>query len=138
MTDGQRVTIIAAVNAAGLDSEELAARPVGGQAYVVDSIPFVDTQLALGDIVECELVGEKLHVNRVLVRGGNSTLRILAEGVDFVSPLLGLGLRVEEGPGGVVAVSVAPDDPHEGLWQWLETLAAQGLVQVAPGYLAQS
>lgn len=131
-----QVRIITRIDHPGLDSEELAAQPVSGSAYVVDSIPFVDTHLAVGDIVECVSVDGVLHVDRVLVRGGNSTLRILPEGVDVVSPLVGLGVRVEEGPAGLVAVSVAPGDPIEGIQQWLDSLSERGLVHVSPGYQA--
>lgn len=132
-----RVRVLTRIDQPGVDSEQLYARPVGEKIYVVDSIPFIDTHLALGDIVECVRVNGVLHVDRVVVRGGNSTVRILAEGVDVVSPLIGLGLRVEEGPAGLVAVAVSPGDPVEGLRAWLETLAGQGLVQVAPGYTAE-
>lgn len=128
--------ILTSVDAPGVDTEELAARDLGGGLFVVDSIPFLDTSLALGDIVGCVLIDGRWHVDIVSVRGGNSTLRILPHGIDVVSPLLGLGCRVEEGPGGVLAVSVGPDAPASGLSEWLESLAEDGLIDLAPGYTA--
>lgn len=128
--------ILTHVDAPGVDTEELAAKDIGGGLFVIDSIPLLDTELALGDIVQCVLVGERWHVDAVSVRGGNSTLRILPYGIDVVSPLLGLGCRVEEGPAGVLAVSVGPDAPALGLTDWLESLAADGLIDLAPGYTA--
>ncbi|AWB83049.1 hypothetical protein C3B44_10480 [Corynebacterium yudongzhengii] len=118
-------------------SEELAALPAGGNAFVVDSIPFLDTTVALGDIVACVEVEGRLHVDKVLLRGGNSTLRIHAPEVDVVSPLLNLGLRVEQGPAGLVAVALGPDAPAHGLEEWLGGLVDQGLIRVAYGYQAQ-
>lgn len=118
--------------------EELAARALGGDLYVVSSIPFLDTNLALGDIVACVLVDDRPHVDAVSMRGGNSTLRILPNGVDVVSPLLGMGCRVEEGPAGLIAVSLGPDAPFEGATAWLESLAEGGLIDLAPGYTAEA
>lgn len=124
------------LTAVGEGTEELAAKELGGGRFVIDSIPFLDTSLALGDIVACVLIDGRFHVDAVTLRGGNSTLRILPHGIDVVSPLLGLGCRVEEGPAGLIAVSYGPDAPGEGLTEWLESLAADGLVDLAPGYVA--
>lgn len=131
-------SIFTTVDAPGVDSEELRAKELSDSQFVVDSIPFVDNGLALGDIVYCVAVNGQMFVDSVVVRGGNSTLRILPHGVDVVSPLLSLGCRVEEGPAGVLAVSYGPDAPGEGLNEWLETLAADGLIDLAPGYVAGS
>lgn len=116
--------------------EQLAARALGGEHYVITSIPFLDVELALGDIVSCRVVDGDLHVDAVSVRGGNSTLRVLPHGVDVVSPLLGLGARLEQGPAGLVAVSLGPEAPAEGISAWLEGLADEGLIDLAPGYTA--
>ena len=108
---------------------------------MVASVPFVDTALALGDIVECVLVGGVFHVDRVVVRGGASTVRVLPEDVeefdeDIASTLLAFGCRVEMGPGGMLAASIGADCPREGITQWLDGLAADGVIQLAPGYMA--
>ncbi|GAB3946189.1 DUF4265 domain-containing protein [Corynebacterium tapiri] len=120
----------------GSTKEELRARALGQGRFVLTSIPFVCADVALGDIVACVKVAQRWHVDRVEVRGGNSTLRILPHGVDVASPLLQLGLAVEEGPAGVIAVNVGPDDPREGLMEWLEQLREQEVVEVSPGYWA--
>ena len=131
-----KVRIYTQVDLAGVDGEELWAKPVGDDTYVVDSIPLVDTELALGDVVHCVPVGGRLHVDRVLLRGGNSTLRILPNGVELAARFREMGFRVRQGPAGVVGVSLAPDNPTHGLNSWLDTLLAQDLVQLAPGYQA--
>lgn len=124
-------TILTTVDIPGVDSEELAARDLGGGHFVVESIPFVDTSLALGDIVACVSVAGRNHVDRVVVHGGNSTLRVLPSFIDVASPLVQLGCRVEEGPAGLLAVSIPPDGPGEGVQAWLEDLREQNLIELA-------
>ncbi len=133
---GARSIILTRVDVPGVDTEELAADELGGGQFVVRSIPFVDTRLALGDLVACVLVGGRWHVDSVTVRGGNSTLRILPGAVDVVSPLERLGCRVEAGPAGLIAVSIGPDAPGSGIAEWLTGLAGEGLIDVSPGYTA--
>lgn len=131
------VRIITRVDKPGIDSEELAAHPLGQGRFVIASIPFTDTDLALGDIVECVLVDGTWHVDRVALRGGNSTLRIVANTpMDLVSPLLDAGCRVEHGPAGLLGVSIGPEAPYLGLSAWLESLADDGVIDLAPGYTA--
>lgn len=115
-------------------TEELRASHVGDGLFVIESVPFVDTTVALGDIVECVLVNSRWHINRVVTRGGNSTLRIYAEHTDVTGPLLALGVHVEHGPGGLLAVSISPTDPIEGIMAWLEPLHEQGLIDLAFGH----
>ncbi|AWB84720.1 DUF4265 domain-containing protein [Corynebacterium liangguodongii] len=133
-------TIITRVAVPGVENEQLAAHQLGSHTFVVASVPFVDTTLALGDIVECVLVGQQYHVNRVVVRGGASTIRILPHGEhphdDVAETLLALGCRVELGPGGMLAASIGPDAPREGITQWLDGLEADGVIEQAPGYTA--
>ncbi len=129
--------ILTRVDRPGVETEELAARAVGEGRFIITSIPFMDTDLALGDIVDCVHVNGDWHVDSVVVRGGNSTLRILPTGlVDVVSPLLAAGCRVEQGPAGLLAVSVGPDAPYLGITAWLEGLVEAGLIDLAPGYTA--
>ena len=71
-------TILTRVAMPGVENEQLAAHNLGGNHFVVASVPFVDVSLAVGDIVECVRVGGNWHVDRVLVRGGASTMRILS------------------------------------------------------------
>lgn len=129
--------IITHVDRPGVDTEELAARSLGEGRFIISSIPFTDTGLALGDIVDCVQLNGAWHVDTVVVRGGNSTLRILPNGpVDVSGPLLGAGCRVERGPVGLLAVSVGPDAPYHGILAWLEGLAEDGLLDLSPGYTA--
>ena len=129
--------IITRVDRAGVDTEELRARPVGEGRFIVSSIPFTDVDLALGDIVDCVRVDGEWHVDSVVVRGGNSTLRILPAGpVDVAGPLLDAGCRVEQGPAGLLAVSIGPDGPYQGITAWLEGLVEAGLIDLSPGYTA--
>lgn len=141
-------TILTRVAVPGVESEQLEAHQIGSNHFVVASVPFVDTTLALGDIVECVLVGGVFHVDRVLVRGGASTVRILPEGAeefetdftdssgDIAETLLAFGCRVEMGPGGMLAASIGADCPREGITEWLDGLAEDGVIQLAPGYTA--
>lgn len=136
-------TILTRVAIPGVESEQLEAHQIGDNHFVVASVPFVDTTLALGDIVECVTVGGQFHVDRVLVRGGASTVRVLPEdadpempnaaGDDIAETLLAFGCRVELGPGGMLAASICP---REGITEWLDGLARDGVIQVAPGYMA--
>lgn len=139
-------TILTRVAIPGVESEQLEAHQIGNNHFVVASVPFVDTTLALGDIVECVTVGGQFHVDRVLVRGGASTVRVLPEDADPGMPnaaaddiaetLLAFGCRVELGPGGMLAASIGADCPREGITEWLDGLARDGVIQVAPGYMA--
>lgn len=139
-------TILTRVAVPGVESEQLEAHQIGNNHFVVASVPFVDTTLALGDIVECVTVGGQFHVDRVLVRGGASTVRVLPENTDPEMPgaacddiaetLLAFGCRVELGPGGMLAASIGADCPREGITDWLDGLAEDGVIQLAPGYMA--
>ena len=126
----------------GVDDEQLAAHQLAGNHFVVASVPFVDTALAMGDIVECVTVGGAFHVDRVVVRGGASTVRVLPEDPEGLDPdeiagtLLAFGCRVELGPGGMLAASIGADCPREGITEWLSGLEEQGTIQLAPGYMA--
>ncbi|WKD58228.1 hypothetical protein CAPI_08505 [Corynebacterium capitovis DSM 44611] len=132
-------TIITRVAVPGVDNERLAAHQLGDDKFVVASVPFVDTTLALGDIVECVRVDGQFHVDRVLVRGGASTVRILPGEelpTDIASTLLAFGCQVEMGPGGMLAASIGADCPREGITEWLDGLEDDGVIQQAPGYTA--
>lgn len=132
-------TIITRVAVPGVENEQLAAHQVGENKFVVASVPFVDTTLALGDIVECVTVGGRFHVDRVVVRGGASTVRILPNEErpnDIAETLLAFGCRVELGPAGMLAASIGADCPREGITEWLGGLADEGVIELAPGYTA--
>lgn len=132
-------TITTRVATPGVEDEHLAAHQLSGNHFVVASVPFVDTSLALGDIVECVLVGGQFHVDRVVVRGGASTIRILPETEhphQIAETLLAFGCRVELGPGGMLAASIGADCPREGILEWLDGLESDGAIQQAPGYMA--
>lgn len=123
----------------GVEDEQLEAHQLAGNHFVVASVPFVDTSLALGDIVECVLVGGRFHVDKVVVRGGASTIRILPETEhpqQIAETLLAFGCRVELGPGGMLAASIGADCPREGIVEWLDGLESEGAIQQAPGYMA--
>lgn len=126
--------LIAPVTAAGVDSEELAARFLGGGHYVIESVPVVAGDVALGDIVSCVTVNGRRHIDRVVIAGGNTTLRILVEGPhagSISAQLVALECPVVEAFPGMFAVSISLDAPGEGIREWLSGLAEQGLVQVA-------
>ena len=85
------------------------------------------------------LVGGQFHVDRVVVRGGASTIRILPETEEpnqIAETLLAFGCRVELGPGGMLAASIGADCPREGIMEWLDGLESDGAIQQAPGYMA--
>lgn len=132
-------TILTRVAVPGVESEQLQAHQIGQNHFVVASVPFVDTALAMGDIVECVTVGGAFHVDTVVVRGGASTVRVLPEDEstdEIASTLLAFGCRVELGPGGMLAASIGADCPREGITEWLAGLEEQGAIQLAPGYMA--
>ena len=90
------------------------------------------------------LVGGQFHVDRVVVRGGASTIRVLpetedmqpADSYEIAQTLLAFGCRVELGPGGMLAASIGADCPREGIMEWLDGLESDGVIQQAPGYMA--
>lgn len=129
------VTLIAPVALPGVDSEELAADPLGGGHHILRSIPVVAEGLALGDIVSCVMVDGRPHIDRVVVAGGNTTLRVLVD-APFLprlrESLRELGCRVTYPFPGLLVLSVPPDSPGEGIRAHLTELAEQGVVQVAP------
>lgn len=132
-------TILTRVVIPGVESEQLQAQQIGRDHFVVASVPFVDTTLALGDIVQCVKVGGAFHVDKVVVRGGASTVRVLPEDEnpqEIAETLLAFGCRVELGPGGMLAASIGADCPREGITEWLGGLAEQGAIRLAPGYMA--
>ncbi|MCP1387609.1 DUF4265 domain-containing protein [Corynebacterium sp. TA-R-1] len=132
-------TITTRVAVPGVEDEQLAAHQLSPTHFVVASVPFVDTSLALGDIVECVLVGGQFHVDRVVVRGGASTVRIMPETDEphqIAETLLAFGCRVELGPGGMLAASIGADCPREGIMEWLDGLESDGTIQQAPGFMA--
>lgn len=128
------VTLIAPVEAPGVDSEEIAADALGGGHFIIRSVPVVAEGIALGDIVACAIVNGRPHIDRVVVPGGNTTLRVLVDAPFAASVrahLVALGCPVAESLPGLFAVSVAPDAPGEGIRAWLGGLADQGVAQVA-------
>jgi hypothetical protein len=129
------VILIAPVALPGVDSEELAADPLGGGHYVLRSIPVVADGLALGDIVSCVTVGGRPHIDRVVVAGGNSTLRLLVD-APFLPALrqrlVAMGCRLEHPLPDMLVLNLAPDAPGEGIRTYLADLAEQGVVQIAP------
>ena len=84
--------------------------------------------------MECVTVGGQFHVDRVVVRGGASTVRILPATeapLQLAETLLAFGCRVEMGPGGMLAASIGPDAPKDGIREWLEGLETQGIISLA-------
>ncbi|MDK8626666.1 DUF4265 domain-containing protein [Corynebacterium appendicis] len=127
-------TIVTRTPLPGVENEELAAHDLGGGHFVVASVPFLDTSINVGDIVECVKVGGQFHVNRKVVSGGAETVRILIqspEPTDIPETLLAFGCRVEVGPGGMLGASISADAPSEGIREWLEGLQAQGIISLA-------
>lgn len=127
-------TITTRVAVPGMENELLAGHQLSGNHFVVASVPFLDTSLALGDIVECVTVGGQFHVDRVVVRGGASTVRILPATeapLQLAETLLAFGCRVEMGPGGMLGASLGPDAPKDGIREWLEGLETQGIISLA-------
>ena len=127
-------TITTRVALPGVENEELAAHDFGGGHFVVASVPFLDTSLAVGDIVECVRVGGHLHVNQTVVKGGAETGRSLIQEpgpTDIAETLLAFGCRVEVGPGGMLGASISVDAPREGIREWLDGLEAQGIISLA-------
>lgn len=130
------VTLLAAVDIAGVDSEEIAAELLNDGHYIVRSVPVMAEGIALGDIVACVVVDGRLHIDRVIIAGGNTTLRVLVESplIDqLLSQLESLGCRVEQPLPGLLAINLPPDSPGEGVRAYLEGLASDGHVQIAPG-----
>lgn len=127
-------TIYARTLLPGVENEELAAHDLGGGHFVVASVPFLDTSINVGDIVECVHVGGRLHINQVVVKGGAETIRILVQRPgpnDIAETLLAFGCRVELGPGGMFGASLGPDAPKDGIREWLEGLETQGIISLA-------
>nr|VDG64177.1 Uncharacterised protein [Streptococcus thermophilus] len=127
-------TIVTRTPLPGVENEELAAHDLGGGHFVVASVPFLDTSINVGDIVECVKVGGRLHVNQTVVKGGAETVRILVQEpgpTDIAETLLAFGCRVEVGPGGMLGASISVDAPREGIREWLEGLEAQGIISLA-------
>lgn len=120
----------------GVESEQLTVRTLGGGHFLITAIPVMARELALGDVVSAHQVDEVLEFQAVVIRGGNRTVRVLVEAplLGHLLPQLGeLGCRVEHPLPDMLAINIAPDAPGEGIGAYLAELAAQGLVQLAPG-----
>lgn len=130
------VIVLAPVALPGVESEELAADPLGGGHYVLRSIPVVAEGLALGDIISCVMIDERPHVDSVVVPGGNTTLRLLV-GTPFLPALrqrlAAMGCHLEHPLPDMLVLNLAPDAPGEGIRAYLTDLAEQGIVQIVPG-----
>lgn len=55
-------TIVTRTPLPGVENEELAAHDLGGGHFVVASVPFLDTSINVGDIVECVKVLSLIHI----------------------------------------------------------------------------
>lgn len=118
----------------GVESEEVGVEALGGDHYLVTTVPAVSTDCALGDVVRAHRVDEILEFRSVALAGGNRTLRLLVEDValDHVhARLCALGLRVDKPLPQMLAVTLAPDSPAAGVELILEDLREQGVIQIA-------
>src|SRR5882757_7842392 len=59
------------------DWEHLWAIPRGTQRYELDNIPFFVKGVACGDVVSAQSEDQGLVFDRVLLRGGHSTVRVI-------------------------------------------------------------
>lgn len=100
--------------------ETIFAKPLGGDRYEIDNIPFFAYDVALRDVVEAKRGADgALAAQRVVERRGHSTFRLLlapTTGLAWSSPtarlkhLRDLGCRYERGmpDGNLIALDIPP------------------------------
>ena len=102
--------------------------------YMVDSIPFYSSEVALGDIVGVKpsVDGTNQLIN-VITPSGASTLHVLAGSQkaldESILPLLnGLGLKVERANERYAAVSVPVESSYKMIREKLDDMSSKGLL----------
>lgn len=142
-------------------TEKLLVHSLGGWHFVVRSVPCFATDVSLGDIVHCQDREGVLHLDEVSVRGGASTLRLLVDHAHeplsedllcehpaaasgwpgmrerIAGQLTTVGCTVERLGRHLLAVSIGPDVDMASIEQFLNELAADGVLQIQPGYIHQ-
>jgi Domain of unknown function (DUF4265) len=112
------------------DWEGLWGEPAGEGAWQLDNIPFFAYDVSNRDVVAAHETGERLVFDRVLERGGHSTLRVIFEDLDTVNPvraaLKRMGCSTEAAhTKRLVAVDVRPDVSLDAVRAYLEAEAAR-------------
>lgn len=101
------------------EEEEIDARLVEGEEYIIEAVPFWACNLSRGDQVSTRLDRERRYVERVLSDGGHSTIRVVmfSKHPLAVSKRVGLlsravaevGAELVESPvGGLFAIDLPP------------------------------
>ncbi|MGP5622799.1 DUF4265 domain-containing protein [Candidatus Corynebacterium faecigallinarum] len=148
-------------SSSGTTTEKLLVHGIGGWHFVLRSVPCFATGLSLGDIVHCQDRDGTLHLDGVSVRGGASTLRLLIDDAHepladnllwdhpaaaagwpgmrerIAGQLTTVGCTVERLGRHLLAVSIGPDVDMTSIEQFLNELAADGVLQIQPGYIHQ-
>jgi hypothetical protein len=112
------------------DREGIWAEPAGAGAWRLDNIPFFAYDVSNRDVVAARESGDELVFERVLERGGHSTLRIIFEDLDTVNPvraaLKQMGCSTEGAhTKRLVAVDIGPDVSLDEVRAYLESEGAR-------------
>lgn len=118
-----------------LKGESFWARPLGGDRYELQNVPFCAYGLNLGDVVRAVAASpeRKPEVVEVLERSGNETLRVsFSVERDLQTPHIesieALGAQAERANGTFVALNVPPDADLDALRDHLDQLEADGVL----------
>jgi len=113
------------------------ARPVGGNAYELDNVPFHAYDLNYLDVVEAvaQSPERKPSVVRVLRRSGHRTLRLFfnkatpdSERVPLLASLKTLGASFEGADERYFALDIEPKGNYEAVRARLDEWASQGIL----------
>ena len=111
--------------------ETLWATALGDGSYRIDNIPFFETGVSLGDVVEAEMIDGLPTFARVRRRGGHATLRVAVVEVATVPELrsaveaLGCSTELSHLPR-LVSIDVPPSASLETLRAYLVAGSGQG------------
>lgn len=123
------VILIALPEDAPIETEQLLARPLGGDVFEVISAPFVTYDVHKGDRVRCS-DEDPPEITEIIRSGGHATVRVLFDparaGLPQMRLLLALkelGLVGEEPRGRYVALDAPPGTDLEAVADLLEAEA---------------
>lgn len=117
--------------------ESLWARPLGGDLYEIQNVPFCAYGLNCRDVVRAVPVNadEKPEVREVVRRSGNRTLRISFHELTKTqqSPLLdsleAMGTWVERANDSFVCVNLPPEADYDAVCTFLDGQETQGVLE---------
>ncbi len=118
-----------------LKGESFWAKPLGGDLYELQNVPFCAYGLNFGDTVRAVSASPELkpEITEVVERSGNQTLRVSfcierEQQAPFIEHLQALGAEVERANASVVALNVPPSVDIDALLDHLDEQEELGVL----------